>query len=227
VHLLKPGGYIAVSDFTVTPQHNALTRFLWPFILGQDGVRPSTEHIPYLDARFSQVHLTVDRGGFPYVRELALVVGAVLGALLALSPLGAWVQGVVGPLPSVPVWGALLLAARLLATVALLSASLGAFSLCPTKNMTLRVVKFAFCVALGALAWRLPFAPQLDVVSAGLEAGWAAAAEALPQLGSWSTAARAEVPTWAPGVLGGGIVGLFVNSKLLKAPYYYYVGRKA
>ena len=224
VHLLKPGGYIAVSDFTVTPQHNSFTRFLWPFILGQDGVRPSTKHIPYLNARFTEVHLTVDRGGFPYVREIALLVGALLGALVACSAVGAQLRDALGAPPAVPVWAALLLAARLAATVALLSASLGAFSLCPTKSTTLRVVKFATCVAIAALAWRLPFAPQLDAVSAGLEGAWAAAERALPQqqqqqLGEWRTAAR-EVPLWALGALGGGIVGLVVNSKLLKAPYY-------
>jgi len=65
--LLKPGGYFAISDFTVTPEHNVLTRTLWPAIFSNDGVRPTVEHIPALRALFREVHCTVDKGGFPYI----------------------------------------------------------------------------------------------------------------------------------------------------------------
>lgn len=65
--LLRPGGYFAISDFTVTPEHNIWTRNAWPMILGTDGVRPNTQHITALRAMFREVHCTVDRGGFPYI----------------------------------------------------------------------------------------------------------------------------------------------------------------
>lgn len=65
--LLRPGGWIAISDFTVTPSHSCLTRTMWPAILGTDGVRPSVKHIATLESMFKPVHLVVDKGGFPYV----------------------------------------------------------------------------------------------------------------------------------------------------------------
>lgn len=190
-------------------------------------MRPSTEHIPYLNARFEQVHLTVDRGGFPYVREIAMLVGALVGALLASSALGIQLQGALGALPQVPVWGALMLAARAIVTVALLAVSLGAFSLCPSKNGGVRTVKFLVCAAFTALAWpvSLPFLPPLDVVKLLVDAAWQAAQRAVPQLAGLKTATHA-LPLSILGALGGGVVGLVVNAKLLKAPYYYYVGKK-
>ncbi|KAA0145772.1 hypothetical protein FNF27_03720 [Cafeteria roenbergensis] len=68
--LLKPGGYIAVADFTVTKEHSALTRFMWPFIFKHDHVMLRTEHTETLAAMFDQVTLHVNRGGFPYVPVL-------------------------------------------------------------------------------------------------------------------------------------------------------------
>ncbi len=65
--LLAPGGYIAVSDFTVTEDHGCIDRRMWPYILGQDGVRPTPEHIPTLQALFREVHIGLGKGGFPYV----------------------------------------------------------------------------------------------------------------------------------------------------------------
>jgi hypothetical protein len=81
--LLKPGGYIAVSDFTVTRSHSFFTRTFWPALLGLDGVRPNVEHIEHLDKKFTRVHLLVEKGGFPYVPEIFAAVGALLGFALA------------------------------------------------------------------------------------------------------------------------------------------------
>lgn len=67
LRLLKPGGYIAISDFTVRPEHSAFTRALWPAVFKTDGVRPSPDHIDTLDAMFTRVHCEVAKGGFPYV----------------------------------------------------------------------------------------------------------------------------------------------------------------
>lgn len=65
--LLRPGGHIAISDFTVTPDHSWLTRTFWPAVFSTDGVRPSAEHIPALRRMFHEVHCHVEAGGFPYV----------------------------------------------------------------------------------------------------------------------------------------------------------------
>jgi S-adenosylmethionine-diacylgycerolhomoserine-N-methlytransferase len=66
-NLLRPGGYIAVSDFTIRPEHSAFTRTFWPTVFKNDHVILRTEHIDTLDRMFSRVHLQVERGGFPYV----------------------------------------------------------------------------------------------------------------------------------------------------------------
>jgi S-adenosylmethionine-diacylgycerolhomoserine-N-methlytransferase len=65
--LLRPGGYIAVSDFTVTPENSWFTRTLWPAVFKLDGIKLSHDHIDELRSRFEQVHLKVEKGGFPYV----------------------------------------------------------------------------------------------------------------------------------------------------------------
>jgi len=65
--LLRPGGYFAISDFTVTPEHSLFTRTFWPAVFKQDGVRPTVDHLPALRKLFNEVHVKVDVGGFPYV----------------------------------------------------------------------------------------------------------------------------------------------------------------
>ena len=59
--------YIAISDFTVTPEHSMFTRNFWPAVFKQDGVRPNVEHLLTLRSMFSEVHCEVSKGGFPYV----------------------------------------------------------------------------------------------------------------------------------------------------------------
>jgi S-adenosylmethionine-diacylgycerolhomoserine-N-methlytransferase len=67
MRLLRPGGYIAVSDFTITPEHSVFTRYFWPAIFKNDGVHLRTEHIETLSRMFTPVHLKVEKGGFPYI----------------------------------------------------------------------------------------------------------------------------------------------------------------
>jgi hypothetical protein len=81
--LLKPGGYFAISDFTVTPEHSLLTRTMWPAIFKADGVRPTVEHLVALRRMFTQVHCTVDAGGFPYVPALKAPYYYFVGAKAA------------------------------------------------------------------------------------------------------------------------------------------------
>lgn len=65
--MLKPGGHFAISDFTVTPEHSWVTRAFWPRFFALDNVVLSPDHIAALREAFPQVHLHVDKGGFPYV----------------------------------------------------------------------------------------------------------------------------------------------------------------
>lgn len=65
--LLRPGGYIAISDFTVRPEHSWFTRKFWPAVFKQDGVRPCVDHLDTLNKMFKQVHQSVEFGGFPYI----------------------------------------------------------------------------------------------------------------------------------------------------------------
>jgi S-adenosylmethionine-diacylgycerolhomoserine-N-methlytransferase len=65
--LVKPGGYIAVCDFTVTKDMSLFTQTVWPAVFKQDGIRLNHEHIPALRARFIEKTCVVNYGGFPYV----------------------------------------------------------------------------------------------------------------------------------------------------------------
>lgn len=65
--LLRPGGYLAISDFTVTPEHSWVTRKLWPAVFKTDGVNLNPAHLETLRGSFETVHLEVSAGGFPYV----------------------------------------------------------------------------------------------------------------------------------------------------------------
>lgn len=67
MRLLKPGGHIAIADFTVTKEHSSLTRAFWPFVFKHDHVMLTTDHIETLKDRFEEVKTHVDSGGFPYV----------------------------------------------------------------------------------------------------------------------------------------------------------------
>jgi len=214
--MLKPGGYIAVSDFTVRPEHSLFTRLFWPFILGQDGVRPSTAHIDYLDARFTQVHCTVDVGGFPYVAAGAGVLG------------GAWFAGLVAAAP-------LLLPSLPPAAAALLT--LPATTLFPYATLAALGVGLAVLVA-GALALlgaiRLLFSDARPVSSSllatGLALGGVAYAYTLATahpavVGVLATPGSLAVPTLAVAGVVGGVIGYAIGDSL-KAPFYYYVAQK-
>ena len=68
--LLKPGGYFAISDFTITPELSLFTRTVWPAIFAHDGVHLNMDHLITLREMFTEVHCTVDRGGFPWIPVL-------------------------------------------------------------------------------------------------------------------------------------------------------------
>ncbi|MFO7201992.1 hypothetical protein Q2365_23755, partial [Enterobacter hormaechei] len=43
------------------------TRTLWPAVFKLDNIRLRSDHIDTLRTMFKQVHLKVEKGGFPYV----------------------------------------------------------------------------------------------------------------------------------------------------------------
>lgn len=65
-NLLRPGGHIAVSDFTVRPENSWVTRVFWPAVFANDNVFPREAHVDTLDTMFQQVHYKLEKGGFPY-----------------------------------------------------------------------------------------------------------------------------------------------------------------
>ncbi len=73
--LLAPGGMIGVVDFYVARKwpapgqrrHSAFQRFFWPAWFNWDNVFLSSEHVPYLQARFQTVRLEERLGSMPYL----------------------------------------------------------------------------------------------------------------------------------------------------------------
>jgi S-adenosylmethionine-diacylgycerolhomoserine-N-methlytransferase len=65
--MLKPGGHIAVCDFTVSEKQWWGMASLWTWIFSNDHVHLRKEHIPTLQAAFEEVTCKVDFGTFPYV----------------------------------------------------------------------------------------------------------------------------------------------------------------
>lgn len=56
VRMLRPGGLLIVTDFTIAPRHGDATRLahpawmrvFWPWWFAHDGVRLNADHLPYL-----------------------------------------------------------------------------------------------------------------------------------------------------------------------------------
>ena len=73
--MLAPGGIIGVVDFFVgrnfasggTPAHSWFTRSFWPVWFATDNVFLSSDHIPFLERRFSTTSLFTGRAKIPYL----------------------------------------------------------------------------------------------------------------------------------------------------------------
>lgn len=65
--MLKPGGHIAVCDFTVLDEQWTGMGALWTWIFSNDHVHLNPEHIPTLCSAFEKVILGTGFGHFPYV----------------------------------------------------------------------------------------------------------------------------------------------------------------
>ncbi|QFY88539.1 class I SAM-dependent methyltransferase [Magnetovirga frankeli] len=85
--LLKPGGWLAVVDFYVSRRspapghrrHGALCRHFWPAWFAHDGVQPSPDHLPYLEARCERVSLAEEMARVPYLPLLRVPYYRFLG----------------------------------------------------------------------------------------------------------------------------------------------------
>jgi S-adenosylmethionine-diacylgycerolhomoserine-N-methlytransferase len=72
---LRPGGMIGVVDFYVARRHPGAgarphgwaTRHGWPAWFDRDGVRPSPDHLPYLQSRFETTVCLESRAPVPYL----------------------------------------------------------------------------------------------------------------------------------------------------------------
>ena len=69
-YMLKPGGHIAVCDFTVTKDQWIGMSQLWTWIFSNDHVHLRKEHIPTLQYAFETVVCETGFGSFPYVPPL-------------------------------------------------------------------------------------------------------------------------------------------------------------
>jgi S-adenosylmethionine-diacylgycerolhomoserine-N-methlytransferase len=77
--MLRPGGLMAVVDFTVSRRnpsvglirHGTFTRHFWPLWFGHDGVRPNADHLPYLMSRFRSELVEERRGRVPWMFGLS------------------------------------------------------------------------------------------------------------------------------------------------------------
>lgn len=75
LRILKPGGTIGVVDFYVARKHPAVsdrrhggvTRWFWPIWFAKDNVFLSSDHLPYLRAKFECTEVHEDRGSLPFV----------------------------------------------------------------------------------------------------------------------------------------------------------------
>mmetsp|Transcript_10051 Transcript_10051/g.25834 ORF Transcript_10051/g.25834 Transcript_10051/m.25834 type:complete len:257 (-) Transcript_10051:98-868(-) len=69
--LLKPGGHICVTDFTLDGQNQwGVSKRFWKYLFSTDHIHLSEEHLQHLQEHFEQTFLQVSYGTFPYVPPL-------------------------------------------------------------------------------------------------------------------------------------------------------------
>lgn len=72
LNMLKPGGYLAVVDFTLLPQQSRLARTFWRRWFAHDGVHLNPEHLALLKLMLAPQHCVCERTGLPYLPGLRL-----------------------------------------------------------------------------------------------------------------------------------------------------------
>lgn len=70
--MLRPGGQLAVVDFTLTVEQHAVTRSFWRAWFGHDGVRPDLAHLPALQSTLPEHRTTVANARLPYLPGIAM-----------------------------------------------------------------------------------------------------------------------------------------------------------
>ena len=70
--MLRPGGQLAVVDFTLTPQQHAPTRAFWRAWFGHDGVRPDLAHLPTLQTALPDHQAAVAHARLPYLPGITM-----------------------------------------------------------------------------------------------------------------------------------------------------------
>lgn len=85
--MLRPGGQLAVVDFTLTAEQKAVTRSFWKAWFGHDGVHPDLAHLPALRIALPEHVLTVDATRLPYLPGIAMPYYRFLGRKTQASDL--------------------------------------------------------------------------------------------------------------------------------------------
>lgn len=70
--MLRPGGQLAVVDFTLTPEQYGLTRRFWKAWFGHDGVRPDLAHLPALRSALPDNQAAISHTRLPYLPGIAM-----------------------------------------------------------------------------------------------------------------------------------------------------------
>lgn len=78
--MLRPGGRLAVVDFTVTGEQNRLARRFWRTWFGHDGVRLDAEHTATLRQLLPRHEFRLRRTAVPYLPGLAVPYYLFLGS---------------------------------------------------------------------------------------------------------------------------------------------------
>jgi S-adenosylmethionine-diacylgycerolhomoserine-N-methlytransferase len=64
---LKPGGILAVADFTVTKDQSTLSKLFWKFIFSKSHIHLNENHIRMIQNECETEYLRIDEGDFPHV----------------------------------------------------------------------------------------------------------------------------------------------------------------
>ena len=66
-NLLNENGYLAISDFGISPDQNIFSKIFWKNIFKQDGVVLNEEHLNFVDINFKKIFREFKLGSFPLV----------------------------------------------------------------------------------------------------------------------------------------------------------------
>jgi S-adenosylmethionine-diacylgycerolhomoserine-N-methlytransferase len=78
--MLAPGGRLGVVDFYLPVSGSCLARHFWQRWFRHDGVHLSTDHLPALRARLTEMHAAERRAAVPYLPGLRVPYYSFVGA---------------------------------------------------------------------------------------------------------------------------------------------------